>query len=210
MQNVTEEIRKGIKLIFRPGDVVEVRSWLLTNGPRTIHVGRYLVGWDLVRAIEKEDQLGREVFYVLNPSGLPTMPTAPGRQGTGDKDVPHRKHFLLDFDPVRTSKHATEEQYQAALKQARGARDFMPAEWNVIMGSSGNGVHLLVPIDLPNDADSRELISRAQSSVAGKFTTAEVKVECFSDASRLVRAYGTFNKKSSDQANWRKSGILDC
>lgn len=207
--NTTEEIRKGIKALYRAGDVVEVRAFDPTGIRR---VGRYAVGWDLARAIEREDTLGRDVYYVLNPSGLSPLPIAAGQSGTKETDVPRRRHFLLDFDPIRKEKIASEAQHQAALAQACAAQQFMTAEgWSgSILASSGNGVHILTPVDLPNDEPSKELIRRVQRRIAEQFSTAEVEVECFPDAARLVRAYGTINKKGRETAElkWRRSGLL--
>jgi hypothetical protein len=153
------------------------------------------------------------VYWVLNPTSLPPFPITANQSGTKEKDVPRRRWFLLDADPIRTDKIATEEQYQAALKQATGARDFMASEleWEgVVMASSGNGVHLLVPVDLPNDEASKKEIHRAQKCISHRFSTPEVKIECFPDAARLVRAYGSLNKKGqeTDTLKWRRSHIL--
>jgi hypothetical protein len=201
-----EEIRKALKAIYRPGDVVEVRAFDPVGIRR---VGRYELGWDLVRAIEKEDQLGRDVYYVLNPTSLPPSPIAASQPGTKEADVPRRRWFLLDFDPLRENKLATEEQYQAAKLQATLAENFMQNE-NVLVASSGNGVHLLVPVDLPNDEPSKDLIRRMQRTVATKFSTDNVVCECFPDAARLVRSYGTLNKKGTETPTlkYRRSGLL--
>lgn len=208
--NSTEEIRKAIKAIYRAGDIVEVRAFDPVGIRR---VGRYPLGWDLVRAIENEDNLGRDVYYVLNPTSLAPLPIAAGQSGVKESDVPRRRHYLLDFDPLRKHKIATDEQHAAAMLQARMARDFMENEWGcdtIIVASSGNGVHLLVPVDLPNDEASKDLIRRCQRAVASRFSTAEVECECFPDAARLVRAYGTLNKKGkeTDALKWRRSRLL--
>lgn len=202
-----EEIRRAVKAIYRPGDVVEVRAFDPTGIRR---VGRYPLGWDLVRAIEKEDQLGRDVYYVLNPTALEPLPIAAGQAGTKETDVPRRRWFLLDMDPVRKNKLATNEQFEAALKQARDANNFLNVQ-GTILASSGNGAHLLIPVDLPNDEASKERIRRMQRVVATKFSTEKVICECFPDAARLVRSYGTLNKKGteSETLKHRRSGILD-
>jgi len=206
---VQEEIRKGIKALYRTGDVVEVRAFHPAGPPS---VGRYTVGWELVRAIEKADKEGNDVYYCLNPTSLPPIPLATGQSGTKEGDVPRRRHFLLDFDPIRTHKIASDAQHAAALKQATLARDFMEAKWAVrpTMASSGNGVHLLVPVSLPNDEPSKEIIRRAQRVIATKFNTDAVECECFPDAARITRAYATLNKKSKETAElkWRRSGLL--
>lgn len=203
----SDEIRRAVKAIYRPGDIIEIRSF----GPNGRRVGRYPLGWDIVRAAEKEDTLGQDVYFVLNPTSRPPIPISPGT-GTSETDVPHWRYFLLDFDPIRPIKTmATDEQYQAALLQARMARDFMENLWGTtfITANSGNGVHLLVHVDMPTTPAAKEAVRRAQRVIADRFTTSDVKVDCFPDAGRLVRAYGTLNKKEIDAQNkWRRSAIL--
>lgn len=209
MHNVTEEIRRAVKALYRTGETVEVRAFA-PDGTR--RVGRYTVGWNLVKAIEKENSLGRDTYYVLNSTGLAPIPIASGQQGSGEKHILWRRHFLLDFDPIRENKLATDKQYEAALAQATKARDFIRQEIGVmpLMASSGNGVHLLVPVDMPNDEASKDAIKKFQRIVAHKFNTSEVECECFADSARLVRAYGTKNFKGTETESlkWRTSGLL--
>ena len=82
---------------------------------------------------------------------------------------------------------------------------------NIILASTGNGCHLLVPCELPNDKESKELICKVQRVVAKLFSTDEVEVECFPDANRLVRGYGTVNRKGHETAKlkYRMSGLID-
>jgi len=143
---------------------------------------------------------------------LPPIPIASGQTGTRETDVPWRRHFLLDFDPIREHKIATDEQHRSALEQASQAYSFMKTEGcsDIVTASSGNGVHLLVQVDLPNDGPSKDLIRRIQRVVSKRFSTQQVEVECFPDAARLVRAYGTKNKKGTEtnELKWRRSRIL--
>lgn len=207
---IAEEIRKAIKLLYLPGDVVEVRAFA-PAGVRC--VGRYPVGWELVRAIEREDQLGRDVYYVLNPTNLPPVQIASQQSGTRETDVKRRRHFLLDFDPIRQNKLATAQQHKLAIDQATAAKNFLYAafpNWQIVQASSGNGCHLLVAVDLPNDAESKDIVHRTQRVVSGLYSTQEVECECFADAARLVRAYGTENKKGTETSEnkRRRSCVL--
>lgn len=204
-----DDIRLAIKMIYRPGDTIEIRTFA-KDGTR--RVGRYPLGWDIVRALEKEDSFGRDCYYVLNPTGLAALPIGANQSGTKEGDVPRRKHFLLDFDPVRKHKIASEEQYLRAWETANLAYEGLTEEgWsNIVMATSGNGVHLLVPIDLPNDEPSKQLIRKTQRGIAERFYHSGVEIECFPDAARLVRAYGTTNHKGeeTETLKYRQSGIL--
>jgi hypothetical protein len=205
---ITEAIRAAIKAIYRPRDVVEVRAFALDGTKR---VGRYPVGWELVRATERMD-IHSNVYWVLNPTGLPPIEMGTGQGGTTEKDVPRRRWVLLDFDPVRANKLATDSEYQKALETAIDARAWLLEEgWSkIITASSGNGVHLLLEVDLPNDEASKTAIRNAQRTIADRFNNPLVELECFPDAARLTRAYSTTNKKGAETETlkWRKSGIL--
>ena len=206
--SVSEGIRRAVKALFRPGDVVEVRAF----GPGGIRrVGRYPLGWDLVRVIEAENERC-DVYYCLNPTRLLPLPMTDGAQGTREGDVLRRRHFLLDWDPIRPYKIATDTEHAAARSQAELARAVIQNHMGCapLMASSGNGVHLLVPIDMPNDSQSKELIKAYQRVIAKKFSNDKVVCECFPDAARITRAYGTLNKKMPETPThkWRRSGLL--
>lgn len=209
--NAIEEIKKGIKALFQPDEVVEIRAFDKFGIRR---VGRYPVGWDLVNALAREDVQGRDCYIVLNATSLAPLSIGVDQRGTREADVPRRRHFLLDFDPIRDHKIATDKQHESAKERAREARYFLTAEgWDgIIAASSGNGVHLLVPIDLPNNDVAKQLVMTVQRAIADRFNTREVEVECFPDANRLVRAYGTLNKKGDEDASlkWRRSGVVEC
>ena len=49
---MNDEIKRGIKTLYREGDVIEIRTFA-KDGTR--RVGRYPYGWDVVRALERED-----------------------------------------------------------------------------------------------------------------------------------------------------------
>lgn len=208
---MSDLIRNALKTIYRPSDVVEVRAF----AKDIRKVGRYPLGWDLVKALQTEEAAGADCYFVLNPTMLTPMPIGtPPNIGTKEDDVHERRWFLLDFDPKRDEKIATDAQHDTAIALARSARDFLNGEGfeGIILADSGNGGHLLVPAELPNDAESKELIRRTQRSVADKFTTEETLVECFPDAARLVRAYGTLNQKGveTETLKYRRSQVLDC
>ena len=81
----------------------------------------------------------------------------------------------------------------------------------VVLANSGNGVHLVARCDLPNDRESKQLIRCAQNAAAKRFSDDHTKIECFPDANRIVRAYGTLNRKGTERPglSWRRSGIVE-
>jgi hypothetical protein len=205
-------VTTAIKTLYRKGDVIEVRAW---DKEHNVYTGRYKYGKPLVRTIELFDREGCDVYVVLNPVGdkLGLRDMAAGGLCTWEQDVPWRWRFLLDFDPVREHKIATDAQFQSSLEAARAAKAWLEGYGlrAIVMASSGNGVHLDIPCDLPNDKASKELVRKVQRIVSNRFSNDQVEVECFPDANRLVRAYGTTNKKGTETValKHRLSGILE-
>jgi len=206
-----DELKRAVKLLFRKGDIVEVRAW---DKAHAIYTGRYKYGKTLIDMLELFDGEGCDVYYVLNPvgdkHGLRTMES--GGLCTWENDVPFRRRFLLDFDPRRDNKIATNEQWDDAYNTAVRAMTWLQSYGykGIVLASSGNGCHLLVPCNLPNDPASKELVRKVQRAVSEKFSTSTVECECFPDANRLVRAYGSTNKKGTptEEMRHRLSGIL--
>ena len=203
-------IRTALKTLFRPEDMVELRGWDKQGATWT---ARYQYGRALLRMIEFMDgKLKLDCYYVLNPTNLPARDLAIGGVSTWEDNIPLRRWFLLDCDPKRPNKIATEDEYKLALDAAGEAKQWLEycGYADIVMATSGNGVHLLTPIDLPNTPDSKRMIRHVQRAVSNQFSNPNVVIECFPDANRLVRAYGTLNRKGSESETmkYRRSSIL--
>ena len=71
-----------------------------------------------------------------------------------------------------------------------------------IRADSGNGGHLSVKIDLPNDNDSTDLVKRCLLALDYKFSNEVVKVDTSTfNAARIWKLYGTVARKGSDVPN---------
>ena len=194
------EIRKAVDLLYRPGDIVEVRA---LRPPDVPAVGRIPSGDGLEHVLETYDKLGDfDLYYVLNPILLPASHMKEYNFGAKKHDIAWRRWFLLDGDPVRTCKIATEEQFNAAREAMSNAKAWLESRgWsNIVAASSGNGCHLVVPCDLPNDRESERLVKTVQHAVSKQFSNERVVIECFPDADRITRAYGTLNRKGEEDA----------
>jgi hypothetical protein len=203
--SVNDDLKNAVKALFTKGDIVEVRAW---DKSHAVFTGRYNYGKTLIEMLELFDGDGEcDVYYVLNPVGDKhgTRPMSGGGLCTWEADVPWRRRFLLDFDPKRDNKIATNEQWDDAYDTAFRAMTWLKSYGykGIVMASSGNGCHLLVPCELPNDAASKELVRKVQRAVSDKFSTETVECECFPDANRLVRAYGSTNKKGDETDTMR-------
>jgi hypothetical protein len=80
---------------------------------------------------------------------------------TSDADIIHRRWLPIDIDRLRPSEvSSTDAEHNAALDRAMKISGFLhDLGWpDPVSGDSGNGAHLLYRIDLPNDAEGRDLV----------------------------------------------------
>lgn len=148
------------------------------------------------------------VYITLNPiAELPSNITANilhkhAKTTTKDKDITCRKWLLVDVDPKRPADtSSTEDEFNAAVDVAEQVKAFTDAQgWSEpIEACSGNGAHLLYPIDLPNNKESTELIKNVLKALHQKFSTdkADVDVTTY-NASRISKVYGTMACKGEN------------
>jgi hypothetical protein len=157
----------------------------------------FLLDGDSVRDYIRDEAGNPKVFpLIVKSTGKPMLDKA------GNPRTTLKRHKI-----------ATEAEFEAALLRIRAAKAWLESYgWvGITLASSGNGAHDLVPCYLPNDADAKQLIRVVQLACQLKFGTAEGKIECFDDADRNVRAYGTLNMKGEETAErkHRRSGIIE-
>ena len=114
---------------------------------------------------------------------------------TTASDIVSRRWLLIDLDAERISKvSATSEEKSYCVDKVPNLVEWLRAHGccEPIVCDSGNGVHLLLPINLLNDDDSKKLIIRFLLAVSQAFSDKRVKVDqTFFDAPRIVRLWGT-------------------
>src|SRR5262249_40210917 len=113
------------------------------------------------------------------------------------RDITARRWLPIDFDPVREADcSSTNEEKQAAWDLLIQCKDWLPQRGfpEPILADSGNGYHLLYPIDLP--ADDNGVVERCLKALDQKFSTDKVKVDpLLHDPPRIIKLYGTRAKK---------------
>jgi len=80
------------------------------------------------------------------------------------------------------------------------------------LADSGNGGHVLIRVDLPNDDGSKQLVRQLLRSLADRFGDDEVAVDvAVSNAARITKLYGTLARKgnSTTERPYRCSGLLE-
>jgi hypothetical protein len=119
-----------------------------------------------------------------------------------DKDVLCRRWLLVDVDPVRDALiSATAEEKAAAKEVAQRVRvELAERGWpRPVRGDSGNGYHLVYPVNLPNDDASTKMLERVLLALAERYDTERVTIDkAVFNAGRLCKVPGTWARKGSD------------
>lgn len=152
-------------------------------------------------------------LYARRPDSLSSP--REGMATTSDADIERRYWLPVDFDPTRPAEiSSTDEEHEAALKRALEVREHLQTlGWpDPIYADSGNGAHLIYPIDLPNNDASTESVELALKALDALFSDDKVKIDGKNyNAARIWKAYGTTARKGANvpERPWRKSAIIE-
>ncbi|PLS87268.1 MAG: hypothetical protein CYG60_02795 [Actinobacteria bacterium] len=204
-EGVNGEIARTHELLFKPRQVVELRAF---KGRETVS-GYFDDGEALIQKAVELDGRGYAVYVTVNKVDPDLLARAKNRvrkvyrqPTTSDTDVVRRRWLPLDFDPVRPAGvSSTDEEKGAALLRARQVRDYLRKKgWpEPLFADSGNGAHLLYPVDLPNDPESLRLVKGILEALAFQFSDGAVEVDTSNcNAARLWKLYGTTARKGDD------------
>ena len=198
-------IMSALNVLFDSEQIIELRAF--PKGRKRTDAG-YFDGAhrdDLARLAAGLNSRGAAVYVTLNA----VDPQLLGRYAnrveqyanatTTDANIERRRWLLIDLDPVRPKDTAaTEDQLAATRESMLTAAKWLDAKgWPApTMAESGNGVHLLYPIDLPNDEATTQTIKAALVAVADEIDNAAVKVDrVVFNAARITKLYGTVATK---------------
>lgn len=132
-----------------------------------------------------------------------------------DQEVARYLWLPIDFDPVRPSGiSSTDEEKAQALALIHKVRGFLEESqgWpSPIEADSGNGYHLLYPIDLPV-SEGRELVKRVLLALDRQFSNERVKIDAsLYNPARIIKLYGTVARKGehTEERPHRASTLLE-
>lgn len=115
-----------------------------------------------------------------------------------DSHILRRRYLLIDIDPPNTCQPATTDEERAVFVTAHKLEvDLFHSKGNdPITVSSGNGAHIYLPVDLPNDDASKALCKQMLRVFASKYNSlaANVDTSVF-NASRITKVPGTIARK---------------
>ena len=205
-------MRRTLSVVFQPGDTLELRIPGI-QGKRTD--SGYFNDFDaLAKAAASYDGRAEGIYITVNPVQPALLARSVNRireyakQTSADKDVPRRRWLFIDFDPVRPAGiSSSEEEHQAAIERAKACREWLAQHGiHALLADSGNGVHLLIPIDWPNDGAATVLIKAFLVLLDSMFSDEQVKVDTgMVGASHLIKLYGTLACKGDDLAPLRRT-----
>ena len=231
--SVKDDIHRTCEALFEPGQVAELRI-LGVDGRRTRTDAGWFDDWDALAAAAlryesrtRPDGLPNRlaenhgIYVTLNPLHEACLARGANKviewasQTTSDRDVLRRRWLPIDLDPVRPAGVSSSD---AELDLARAKADEIAAWFKEqhgaepdVMAGSGNGVHLLFEINLPNNEHSYKVIADVLKALDDKFSDDRVHVDtALSNAARLIRLYGTLTRKGESTADrpHRRSVIL--
>jgi P4 family phage/plasmid primase-like protien len=198
-------ITSALAILAEPGQVVELRIPGI-NGKRT-DSGYFDDFEALARAALASTGRADGIYVTLNPINPALLArssnhvTEYAKNSTGDKDILRRRWLFVDFDPVRPSGiSSSDAEHEAAIERATVCRDWLHDQGiPSVLADSGNGAHLLVPIDLPNTDESTALLKAVLNALHEKYSDDRVEVDTSTvNASRIIKLYGTLARKGDN------------
>jgi hypothetical protein len=115
-----------------------------------------------------------------------------------DRDIIDRRYILIDFDRDDTSQPATDNELDTVFAVAHRLEFdlFFNEGHDPITICSGNGAHIYLPVNLPNDQASKEQCEQMLKAFASKYDTDAVKVDTgVYNAARITKVFGTIARK---------------
>jgi len=200
-------IRETVAAMLQPSCAYEVR--ILNTAKGTLS-GYFDDAEHFIRAAVLYDAQDafKAIYFTPNPVRADLLARARNRvlsgakETTKDSDIVRRHYALFDFDPVRPEKGAnsTDAEHDAARAMAedcaRVLEDFGVPPDALILADSGNGAHVNMRIDEPNDRDTTDLLRRCTLALDAMLSTDAVKVDTSTyNPSRIWKLYGTLARK---------------
>lgn len=222
------QIRSAIAALFQPGQIVEVR---MMNKKKKITATGWYDDYDIMaKHIAKlaRDGFGEghkfiqeNVYWTVNPvhEGLLAREIKNdvhfAEDTTSDINILSRCWIPVDIDPLRPSGVSATKEEKALAKAVtvRLAEQLLEIGFpksSLVLGMSGNGYHILIRCDLPNDNDSLLLVKQCLAALQLLAGTDQVDIDqkvC--NAARIIKCYGTMSCKGVDTEDrpWRMMNV---
>lgn len=201
------ELERAFSAFIAPGQVFEVR--LLHHNRKRVDAGYFDHPMHAATAIAALEEQYAGIYYTPNPVAPDLAARSYNRISpwatltTMDNHILSRRWLLIDVDPIRpTGISSTEAELANAFKVANTIANMMEFEYSwprPYINISGNGAHVLYPMDEPNTEEVRDATQRFLQTLNGRFKGdgCEVDTTTF-NASRIFRVPGTWARKGDN------------
>lgn len=219
-----------VRLFVSPGTCTEVRGLFRSKvNPDDRYCRNQYVRYEDADAIsesihkldQEENCIGiylvanqvKNELYELNQSKT-RKPFFTKVKSSSTADMVARKWLFVDCDSVRPSDvSATDGERSRAFQLADNVIETLSALGfgKPIKADSGNGCHLLYPVDMPVGKSSDLQIKEFLAELSTRCTVDGAKVDLVTyDSQRMIRLYGTKARKgdSTPERPWRVTGIV--
>ena len=212
-----QAVLQALNELIPEGSVIEVRILGTSMGTLSGYFNNHQ---KLIEAISPHDG-NYNIFFTINPVNPALIARSTNRltpyakQTTADGDIDRRIWLPIDIDPQRPAGvSASQAEKEAACTLAEEVKTHLcqACGWSQpVVTDSGNGMHLLFPVDLTNDTPSRDLIRKILQALDFLFSNEKAKIDLTTfNAARIMKLYGTMAVKgdhTSDRPH-RRSSIL--
>lgn len=220
------EIRRGLDLLAPPVFELRCLNTVLHGERRAGTFSGYFDRDHFDAVIEALEQIDRASGCYFTPQEIKPELLARAynrarivldkEPATADKDILNRRWLLIDVDVVRPKNiSSSESQKRLAVELATAIdcwlweRGFPPG----VLGDSGNGAHLMIPLQPALPADDGGRSERLLKLLAREFDTAQVTVDKTTfNPSRIWKLPGTLVCKGDNcpeiGREWRMAKII--
>lgn len=213
------QIMRAVSLLHGPDGIVELRAF--PKGRKRVDAGYFDGKHREVFAAEavRLNAQGAAVYFTLNELDPQLLARYANRvqehapATSTDANVIRRHWLLIDIDPQRPKDtSATDTQLAQVMDVAQAVYKYLTTRgWpKPASADSGNGLHFLYRVELPNDDLSRDLVKNVLEALAMRFDTDTTKIDkSVFNAARISKTYGTLATKGDNlpAAPWRLSKL---
>lgn len=202
-----DEVRKAITILQLPGHVFEIRI-LGGSNKKDVLSGYFRDPETLLQKFDTVDLRGKNVYITLGDLKEECFSRSQCEHfeknvaTTSDPEVNRYRWLFVDLDPVRMSNiSSSDPELQQAEELAAKVSSYMQELGfsEPVKAMSGNGVHLLYRIDLPNTTANAALVEKCLKVLADLFNNDGVKVDTTnSNPSRICKLHGTLAQKGTN------------
>lgn len=209
-----KEIRKALKLFgICSNYVTELRALNVRdniNSNYSYTFGGYFDNSEALVNAVCNIQYASGIYFMPNPCHTDVLSRFHNRavkygkgESTKDNEIIRRKWLLIDADPTRLSRiSSTDDEHKFAIDRVRDIAAYLSSKgWPApIVADSGNGGHLVYPIDLPIDDD--HLVENCLKALDKRFSDDIVKIDTsVYNPARIWKLYGTLACKGDNTPN---------